>query len=175
MVHPDYQYDPTLLPQIIESIQCGEADIVLGSRMMGISPINQGMPWWKYVANRFLTNLENLVFGLKLSEFHTGYRAYSRRVLESVNFLMNSDRFIFDQEIIAQIVYERFRIKEVPVPTRYFPEASSASFFDSIVYGISILWLLSRFLLHKKGILRQRQFESLNSRYREVVAQIDQV
>jgi glycosyltransferase involved in cell wall biosynthesis len=168
MVHPDYQYDPTLLPQIIEPIERGEADGVLGSRMMGVSPIKQGMPWWKYIANRFLTKLENLVFGLRLSEYHTGYRAYTRSVLETVNFTMNSDKFIFDQEIIAQIVCAGFRIKEVPVPTRYFPEASSASFIDSVVYGIGILWLLFRYLLHKSSLFRQKQFESLRRRYVEL-------
>jgi len=170
MVHPDYQYDPTVLPQIIEPIERGEAHVVLGSRLMGVSPIKQGMPWWKYIANRFLTRLENHVFGLNLSEFHTGYRAYSRLVLETVNFTMNSDKFIFDQEIIAQIVYAGFMIREVPIPTRYFPEASSASFIDSFIYGCGILRLLFRYLLHNKGILRQQQFESLKARYRELGA-----
>ncbi len=168
MVHPDYQYDPTLLPQLIRPIQRGEADVVLGSRMMGISPIAQGMPWWKYVANRLLTKVENLTLGLRLSEYHTGYRAYSAHVLETVNFAMDSDAFIFDQEIIVQTVCADFRIEEVPVPTRYFPEASSASFMASIIYGVSILWLLVRYCLHKKGVLRQRQFESLKARYRAV-------
>lgn len=168
MIHPDYQYDPSLLPKIIEPIEEGKADVVLGSRMMDISPIKQGMPWWKYIANIFLSKLENWCFGLKLSEYHTGYRAYERHVLETVNFTMNSDKFIFDQEIIAQIVCADFKIMEVPVPTRYFPEASSASFFDSVIYGLGILKLLSRFLLHKKGIWRQRQFESLKSRYKEL-------
>jgi glycosyltransferase involved in cell wall biosynthesis len=165
MVHPDYQYDPTLLPEIIRPIEDGKADVVLGSRLMGIHPIRQGMPWWKYYSNRFLTTLENLVFGLRLSEYHTGYRAFRRQVLESVNLEMNSDRFIFDQEILAQIVNVKMRITEVPVPTRYFAQASSASFFQSSVYGISILWLLVRYLLHRGGILHQRQFDSLERRY----------
>ncbi len=103
MVHPDYQYDPTLVPKIIEPILRADADLVLGSRLKGGgSVIQKGMPWWKYVANRFLTGVENLAFGLKLSEFHTGYRAFHREVLETVNFRMNSDGFVFDQEIIAQ-------------------------------------------------------------------------
>src|SRR5262249_38343434 len=136
MVHPDYQYDPTLLPKIIEPIQQGTADVVLGSRLMGTHPIQQGMPWWKYYANRFLTALENRTFGLHLSEYHTGYRAFRREVLESANLEMNSDRFLFDQEILAQIVNLNFRITEVPVPTRYFAQASSASFLQSSVYGI---------------------------------------
>jgi glycosyltransferase involved in cell wall biosynthesis len=166
MVHPDYQYDPTLLPEIIRPIEAGEADVVLGSRLMGIHPIRQGMPWWKYYSNRFLTGLENLVFGLRLSEYHTGYRAFRREVLESVNLQMDSDRFIFDQEILAQIVNLKMRITEVPVPTRYFAQASSASLIQSCVYGISILWLLVRYLLHRGGMVHQRQFDSLERRYR---------
>ncbi len=166
MVHPDYQYDPTLLPEIIRPIREGNAEVVLGSRLMGTNPMKQGMPWWKYISNRFLTALENRVFGLDLSEYHTGYRAFSRHALESVNLAMNSDKFIFDQEIVAQFVDLKLRITEVPVPTRYFAQASSASFVASSVYGVSILWLLGKYLLHRWGILRQRQFESLDRRYR---------
>jgi glycosyltransferase involved in cell wall biosynthesis len=165
MVHPDYQYDPTLLPQIIRPIEENEADVVLGSRLLGSNPMRQGMPWWKYISNRFLTVLENLVFHLRLSEYHTGYRAFSSTALESVNLQMNSDGFIFDQEIIAQFVELNIRIKEVPVPTRYFAQASSASFGQSTVYGLSILWLLAKFVLHRSGIMRQKQFESLERRY----------
>ncbi len=165
MVHPDYQYDPTLLPEIIRPIQEGRADVVLGSRLLGGNPMRQGMPWWKYISNRFLTAAENRVFGLRLAEYHTGYRAYSHGVLEAVNFTMNSDNFIFDQEIMAQFVQVGARFAEVPVPTRYFPLASSASFFQSTVYGLSILWLLWRYILHRGGLVRHRQFESLARRY----------
>lgn len=165
MVHPDYQYDPTFLPQIISPIEQGEADVVLGSRLMGISPMKQGMPWWKYYGNRLLTGFENRVFGLNLSEYHTGYRAFRRRVLETVNFHLNSDGFIFDQEVITQIVEADFRITEVSVPTRYFPEASSANFKDSVVYGLGILWLLIRYLLHKRHLFSQGKFQSLSRRY----------
>jgi glycosyltransferase involved in cell wall biosynthesis len=165
MVHPDYQYDPTLVPEIIRPIKEGRADVVLGSRLLGGNPMRQGMPWWKYISNRFLTWAENKTFGLSLSEYHTGYRSFSRDVLESVNLEMNSDNFIFDQEIIAQIVAMQLRIAEVPVPTRYFPQASSASFWQSATYGLSILWLLFRYLLHTKGLPRQRQFDSLHRRY----------
>ncbi len=165
MLHPDYQYDPTLLPQIIRPIVEGQADIVLGSRLMGVSPVKQGMPWWKYIANRFLTWLQNKTYGLHLSEYHTGYRAFRREVLEAVNLQMNSDNFIFDQEILAQAISLRLRIAEVPVPTRYFPAASSASFIQSSVYGLSILWLLFRYCLQKTGLLHQRQFDSLVRRY----------
>jgi glycosyltransferase involved in cell wall biosynthesis len=165
MVHPDYQYDPTCLPQIIDPIQRREADVVLGSRLMGVSPIKQGMPWWKYYGNRLLTTVENRVFGLRLCEYHTGYRAYSRHVLETINFQVNSDRFIFDQEVIAQIVDAKFRIKEIPVPVRYFPEASSASLTDSVRYGLGILWLMLRYWLHKHRWIEQRKFQSLKRRY----------
>lgn len=165
MLHPDYQYDPTLLPQIIQPILLGKADIVLGSRLLGSNPVKQGMPWWKYVANRFLTGLQNRAYGMKLAEYHTGYRAFRREVLEAVNWQMNSDNFIFDQEILTQAINLRMRITEVPVPTRYFPAASSASFIQSTIYGLSILWLLLRFMLQKKGLVHQRQFDSLLRRY----------
>ncbi len=165
MVHPDYQYDPTLVPQIIAPILQGEADMVLGSRLKQGSAIRQGMPWWKYISNRFLTTLENRVFRLNHTEYHTGYRAFRREVLEAVNFSMNSDGFVFDQEIIAQIVLTQFRIGEIAVPVRYFSEASSASFWQSAVYGLKILLLLFRFLLHRAGLVRSRQFTNLRGRY----------
>jgi glycosyltransferase involved in cell wall biosynthesis len=165
MVHPDYQYDPRLVPDIIAPILRGEADVVLGSRLKGGSPMAQGMPWWKFAANRFLTGLENRIFGLRLSEYHTGYRAFSRDVLESVNFMLNSDGFVFDQEIIAQVVAAGFRIAEIGVPTRYFPEASSASFVASSVYGLRILSTLFWFTLHRRGLRRSRRFDSLRNRY----------
>ncbi len=165
MVHPDYQYDPRLLPKIIEPIVKGEADLVLGSRLMEGSALQQGMPWWKFLANRVLTRLENLVFGLRLSEFHTGYRAFRREVLETVNFAMNSDGFVFDQEIVAQAVAGQYRIAEIAVPVRYFPEASSASFWASVVYGLKILLLLVRFGLYRSGLYRSRRFDSLRARY----------
>ncbi|HET7342446.1 MAG TPA: glycosyltransferase family 2 protein [Methylomirabilota bacterium] len=165
MVHPDYQYDPTLLPQMIEPILRHEADVVLGSRLKAGSALAQGMPWWKFAANRALTWLENRVFGLSLSEFHTGYRAFRREVLETVNFTANSDGFIFDQEIIAQAVASRFRIAEIAVPTRYFPDASSASFLDSTGYGLRILTLLFWYSLHRTGLRRSRRLDSIHTRY----------
>ena len=165
MVHPDYQYDPKLLPNLIQPILDGEADVVLGSRMMGVSAFQQGMPWWKYIANKFLTRLENMVFKLNLSEYHTGYRAYDRKVLEQINFRANSDDFIFDQEIIAQIVEAHVSIIDIPVPVRYFPEASSANFFQSMKYGMEILGLLVRYLMHKTHLRRSRQFEVFDKRY----------
>lgn len=165
MVHPDYQYDPTLLPEVIRPIREDQADVVLGSRLLGGNVVEQGMPWWKFLANRFLTEAENYSFGLRLAEYHTGYRAYRREALEAVNFEMNSDNFVFDQDIMAQFVEARMRVAEVPVPTRYFPQASSASFLQSSRYGLSILWLLLRYWLHKLGLRRNRQFDSLHRRY----------
>ena len=165
MVHPDYQYDPTLVPQMIEPIVRDQADIVLGSRLKAGSAVAGGMPWWKFVANRFLTWLENRVFRLRLSEYHTGYRAFRRDVLETVNFTANSDGFVFDQEIIAQAVAARFRIAEIAVPIRYFPEASSAGLLDSVVYGLRILAVLFWYLLHRLGVRRSRRFDSIRARY----------
>jgi glycosyltransferase involved in cell wall biosynthesis len=171
MVHPDYQYDPTLLPQIIQPIIDGKAEIVLGSRLQKGSALAQGMPWWKYFANRFLTGLENFCFGLNHSEYHTGYRAFNRAALESVNFEMNSDSFVFDQEIIAQAVASGLRIDEIAVPVRYFKEASSASFFQSSAYGLRILVLLAKYMAHKVGIHHSRQFQSLGRRYHSATEQ----
>ncbi len=171
MVHPDYQYDPSLLPEMIEPIFQKKADIVLGSRLHGrhgLKAVWAGMPWWKWVSNRFLTVVENVAFGLKLSEFHTGYRAYAREVLETCYFQINSDGFIFDQEIIAQGVAAGFRITEIKVPVRYFPDASSASFLDSCVYGLNILLLVWRYLFHRYHLVPSRQFLVLKNRYRRV-------
>ena len=165
MVHPDYQYDPTLVPDLIAPIVRDEADVVLGSRLKQGSAVAQGMPRWKYVANRFLTAVENQLFGLSLSEFHTGYRAFRREVLETVNFGANSDGFVFDQEIIAQTVAARFRIAEISVPTRYFPEASSAGLVASVTYGLRILTMLFWYSVHRLGIRRSRRFDSLRARY----------
>lgn len=171
MVHPDYQYDPTLVPQIIAPIVAGEADVVLGSRLKKGSALQQGMPWWKYISNRFLTGVENTVFGLKLSEYHTGYRAFRREVLETVNFAANGDGFVFDQEIIAQVVAAGFRIGEIAVPTRYFSEASQASFLASTAYGLRILSVCFWYLLHQKGLRRSRRFSSLRARYHRLPSQ----
>ena len=168
MLHPDYQYDPTLLPEIVAPIKSGEADIVLGSRFLSGKTLEGGMPWWKFLGNKFLTALENWTLGLKLSEYHTGYRAYSREVLEVIPFAMNSDKFVFDQEFLVQAAHFGFKVKEVPVPTKYFPEASKASFVDSVIYGLSILVLLGRYAVHKTCHFQLRQFQSFHSRYRRV-------
>src|SRR6266850_1702857 len=146
-------------------MQNDKVDVVFGSRLKSGSALAQGMPWWKYFSNRFLTSLENRMFGLSLSEYHTGYRAFRREVLETVNLALNSDGFIFDQEIVAQVVASRYRIAEIAVPTRYFPEASSASLTDSTVYGLRILSLLARYGLHRQGVWHSRAFDSLRGRY----------
>jgi hypothetical protein len=144
MVHPDYQYDPTCIPDLIAPIVAGEVDMMVGSRFLG-DPLAGGMPRWKFLANRFLTGMENRVFGLKLSEYHSGFRAYSRRLLETIDYHANSDDFVFDQEFVAQVVAAGFRIGEVPVPTRYFAEASSVNLRRSVVYGVGTLYTLARY------------------------------
>jgi glycosyltransferase involved in cell wall biosynthesis len=144
MLHPDYQYDATRIPALIEPILDGRAEMMLGSRFLG-DPLAGGMPRWKYVANRFLTGLENKVFALELSEYHTGFRAYSRRLLEMVDYHANSDDFVFDQELVAQVVRAGLPIGEIGVPTRYFAEASSVNLRRSIVYGLGTLRALGRF------------------------------
>jgi glycosyltransferase involved in cell wall biosynthesis len=155
MLHPDYQYDATRIPELIAPILAGEADLMLGSRFLG-DPLAGGMPRWKYVSNRFLTIVENLAFGLHLSEYHTGLRAYSRRLLERIPYHLNSDDFVFDQELVAQVVAAgmRRRIGEIAVPTRYFEEASSVGFKRSVVYGLSTLRVVLRYVLHRLGVRR---------------------
>lgn len=160
MVHPDHQYDPRVIPHLVLPLLRGECDAVFGSRMLGGRPLEGGMPKWKYLANIFLTALENAVFYMYLTEYHSGLRAYSRRYLETVNFPVLSDDFVFDSEIIAQGVTHGLRIREIPIETRYFPEASQIGFARSAVYGLSILKTLVKFKLHKKGLLRFRMFDS---------------
>ena len=156
MLHPDYQYDATRIPALVGPILDGEKDLMLGSRFLG-EPLAGGMPRWKYVSNRFLTSLENLAFGLHLSEYHTGFRAYSRHLLESIPYRLNSDDFVFDQELVSQAVACRMRIGEIAVPTRYFKEASSVNFRRSVVYGLSTLKVVLRFLLHRLRVRRSRK------------------
>ena len=156
MLHPDYQYDATRIPALIGPILDGEKDLMLGSRFLG-DPLAGGMPRWKYVSNRFLTSLENLAFGLHLSEYHTGFRAYSRHLLETIPYRLNSDDFVFDQELVAQAVACHMRIGEIGVPTRYFKEASSVNFRRSVVYGLSTLKVVLRFLLHRLRLRRSRK------------------
>ncbi len=160
MLHPDNQYDATKVPDMVAPILRGQADMVLGSRLLGgrEATLKGGMPIWKYVSNRFLTMCENRAFGTHLSEAHTGFRAYSRRLLQTIPFLINSDDFVFDSEVISQAVAFGFRIKEVPVATRYFPEASSVNFRRSVVYGLATLNVARRYLFHKWGLRRSKLF-----------------
>ena len=158
MVHPDHQYDPKIIPLIVEPLQRGDCDAVFGSRMLGGRPIEGGMPKWKYFANLFLTMVENATFYIFLSEYHSGFRAYSRRYLESINFEANSDDFVFDTEIIAQGVAKGMRIREVPISTRYFDEASQIGFWRSVRYGLEILKTMVLYKLHKKHIWSHRIF-----------------
>jgi glycosyltransferase involved in cell wall biosynthesis len=152
MVHPDHQYDPKIIPQLVAPLQRGECDAVFGSRMLGGRPIEGGMPKWKYFANLFLTSVENATFYVYLSEYHSGFRAYTRRYLESVNFEANSDDFVFDTEIIAQGVAAKMLIREVPIQTRYFDEASQIGFWKSVRYGLAILKTMVFYKLDKKHI-----------------------
>ena len=158
MVHPDHQYDPRIIPQLVTPLLNAECDAMFGSRMLGGRPLEGGMPKWKYLANVFLTAFENATFYMYLTEYHSGLRAYSRRYLETVNFMANSDDFVFDSEIIAQGVIHGLRIREIPIETRYFQEASQVGFWRSSVYGLSILKTLIKFKLHKKGLVRYRMF-----------------
>jgi glycosyltransferase involved in cell wall biosynthesis len=153
MVHPDHQYDGSVIPELVQPILEGKADAVFGSRMLGGKPLEGGMPWWKYIANIFLTAFANIVFCRYLTEIHSGFRAYSRKYLETVNFEDNSNDFIFDTQIIAQGMANDLFFEEIPITTRYFPEASSINFLRSIKYGFGILWTLFLFLLHKNKIL----------------------
>jgi glycosyltransferase involved in cell wall biosynthesis len=171
MVHPDNQYDATSIPRLIKPIIEGKADLVLGSRLLGgrNETLQGGMPIWKYISNRFLTTVENAALGTHLSEAHTGLRAYSRKLLTTIPFLLNSDDFVFDSEVIAETVAFGFKIAEVPVPTRYFPEASSVNFRRSVVYGLSTLNVARKFFLNKLGIRRypifKKQLSSIVSKH----------
>lgn len=158
MVHPDYQYDPKLIPELIKPIQDGVADAVFGSRMLKGGALKGGMPLWKHNANILLTALENVVLGTFLTEYHCGFRAYSAKLLRSINFTANSDNFVFDTEIIVQALVKGFKIEEVPIQTRYFAEASSIKVMPSIVYGCGILWTMLKYLCHKKRIIQLKQF-----------------
>jgi glycosyltransferase involved in cell wall biosynthesis len=160
MLHPDYQYDATRIPALVGPILDGDKDLMLGSRFLG-DPLAGGMPRWKYASNRFLTAVENLAFGLHLSEYHTGFRAYSRHLLETIPYRLNSNDFVFDQELVAQAVACDMRVGEIAVPTRYFAEASSVNFRRSVVYGLSTLRVVTRFVLHR---LRLRRSGKLASR-----------
>ena len=151
MVHPDYQYTPKLIIAMASMIAFSVYDVVLGSRIIGGGALKGGMPFYKYIANRFLTAVENFLLGSKLSEFHTGYRAFSRGVLENLPFQANSDNFVFDNEMLAQIIFFGYRIGEVSCPTKYFKEASSINFKDSTIYGWGVLKTSMKFRAQRLG------------------------
>ena len=153
MVHPDYQYTPKLIPAMASMIAYGEFDVVLGSRILGVGALLGGMPLYKYISNRFLTLFENLLLNHKLSEYHTGYRAFSREILERLPLEHNSNDFLFDNQMLAQIIWFGYRIGEVSCPTKYFPEASSINFRRSLTYGLGVLKTSLQFRLEKWGIL----------------------
>jgi glycosyltransferase involved in cell wall biosynthesis len=159
MLHPDYQYTPRLIPAMIGMITHGPFDVVLGSRVLGGRALAGGMPLYKYVSNRFLTLVQNLLCGAKLSEYHTGYRAFSREVLERLALLENSDDFVFDNQMLAQILYAGFEVGEVSCPAAYFPEASSINFQRSARYGLGVLSTSLRYFLERRGILTSRIFD----------------
>jgi glycosyltransferase involved in cell wall biosynthesis len=149
MLHPDYQYTPKLIASMSHLIANGVYPVVLGSRILGGGALRGGMPWWKYVANRLLTLAQNLLMGQKLSEYHTGYRAYEREVLERIDYRANSDDFVFDNELLAQILFAGYEVAEITCPAKYFEEASSINFQRSVVYGLGVLAVsLSYFFCH---------------------------
>ncbi len=158
MIHPDYQYTPKLLPAMVSMIGNELHDCVLGSRILGGYALKGGMPGWKYISNRFLTAAENILLGAKLSEYHSGYRAFSRRLLESLSLAGNSDDFVFDNQMLAQVLWHGYTIGEVSCPTKYFPEASSINLRRSIKYGFGCLSTGSIFRLAKMGLIKSKLF-----------------
>jgi glycosyltransferase involved in cell wall biosynthesis len=161
MLHPDYQYDPKLLPAIASMLSSGVFDVVLGSRILGVGALAGGMPRYKYISNRVLTAVQNLLLGHKLSEYHTGYRGFTRAVIEGLPLARNSDDFLFDNQMLAQAIYRHFRIGEVSCPARYFPEASSIGFRRSVTYGLGVLRTSLQFRLARMGFGRGTVFEGL--------------
>jgi len=158
MVHPDYQYTPKLIPAMVSMIGNGLYHCIVGSRILGGYALKGGMPLWKYIANRFLTFVENILLGAKLSEYHSGYRAFSRRLLEQIPFEINSDDFVFDNQLLAQIIWFEYTVAEISCPTKYFPEASSINLLRSIKYGFGCLLTALTFRFAKMKFLSSRLF-----------------
>jgi len=159
MLHPDYQYTPKLIPAMVFLLLSGEYDVVLGSRILGGKALQGGMPIYKYMNNRLLTLIQNMIMGQKLSEYHTGYRAFTRKVLETISLDNNSNDFVFDNQMLSQILYAGFRVGEITCPAKYFPEASSINFIRSIKYGLGCLNTAMKFRLNKWGIGHFKIFE----------------
>jgi len=161
MIHPDYQYDPRVIPFALGFIQTGICDIVIGCRIRTRKEtLEGGMPLYKYIANRILTTIENIVLGQNLGDFHSGFRVYKREVLEKIPYHVNSDDFVFDTEFLAQAVAFGFRIGDIPIPVRYASDSSSINFRRSLKYGIQTLWVMAKYLLHQLGIFRFSLFSS---------------
>ncbi|HTR22495.1 MAG TPA: glycosyltransferase family 2 protein [Terriglobales bacterium] len=172
MLHPDYQYTPLLVPAMAGMVASGIYDMVLGSRILGAGALKGGMPFYKYIFNRMLTAFQNMFLGVKLSEYHTGFRAFSRELLQTLPLLENSDDFVFDNQMIAQAAMFGFKIGEISCPTKYFAEASSISFRRSVKYGLGVLATTMSFAMHKAGIRKIARFERggkklLNRHYSE--------
>ncbi|MDP3790407.1 MAG: glycosyltransferase family 2 protein [Candidatus Omnitrophota bacterium] len=160
MLHPDYQYDPRVIPFAIGFIITDICDIIVGSRIRTRrEALDGGMPLYKYISNRFLTTFENFILGQNLGDFHSGFRVYKREVLEKINYIDNSDDFIFDTEFLTQAVYLGYRIGDIPIPTKYFPEASSINFRRSMRYGIQCIWVVVKFFLQRCGMLHFKLFD----------------
>jgi len=167
MLHADYQYSPRLVTAMASMIAYGEYDLVLGSRILGVGARRGGMPLYKYISNRFLTFYQNLLYDNKISEYHTGYRAFSREVLTKLPLEENSDDFIFDAEVLAQAIYLGYRLGEISCPARYFPEASSLNFSRSAKYGLQVLWVSLKYWLQKKGLGHFRMLDHQGQRLAE--------
>jgi glycosyltransferase involved in cell wall biosynthesis len=161
MLHPDYQYTPKLIPSMAGLIEAGMFDVVLGSRILGKGALKGGMPLYKYISNRVLTFIQNILLNQKLSEYHTGYRAYSADVLKHINYAGNSDGYIFDNEMMAQIIYSKFRVGEISCPTEYSDDSSSIGFLSSIGYGTGVLSVSLKYFLQRAGLARFSLFDKL--------------
>ncbi|MCU0361991.1 MAG: glycosyltransferase family 2 protein [Bacteroidales bacterium] len=158
MLHPDYQYTPRLIPAMCNLISAGLFDVVLGSRILGRGALEGGMPLYKYIANRFLTFFQNIMLNQKLSEYHTGFRAYSAEVLRNIAYKSNSDTYIFDNQVLAQIIERRYRIGEISCPTEYSDDSSSINFRNSLAYGTGVIWVSLQFFLHRATPLKSGLF-----------------
>ena len=166
MIHPDYQYDPRIIPFALGFIETAICDVVIGSRIRDRKEVlSGGMPLYKYFSNRFLTIIENIAFGQNLGDFHSGFRVFKREVLERINYHNNSNNFVFDTQVLAQAVYSGFRIGDVPIPTRYFPEASSIDLKRSIVYGLGTLGVVIKYLLQRSRLYRFKLFAEVDLRF----------
>ncbi|EKD26407.1 MAG: hypothetical protein ACD_79C01218G0002 [uncultured bacterium] len=154
MLHPDYQYTPKLLIAMVSMLAYGEYDMVLASRILVKGALKGGMPLYKYISNRILTAVENILLNVKFSEYHTGYRAYTREVLETIPYLKNSDDFVFDNQLIVQAVHDNFKIGEISCPAKYFDEASSINFIRSVKYGFGVLWCAFAYVLNNWGVVK---------------------